>query len=140
MHTNRDNIRVLTVGVFDILHIGHLLLFKNAKSLGTHLIVAVQRSEVVHKFKPSAKLVYNTNERLFMVSSLSFVDEVIEYDSVDKIITKVDFDIFAKGPDQNHEGFQKAVEWCEQNGKKVITIPRTLGVSSSTLREYLKDK
>lgn len=137
---NEKNIRVITVGVFDILHIGHLLLFKNAKALGTHLTVAVQRSEVVQKFKPSAKLVYNTNERVFMVGSLRFVDEVIEYDSVDEILQKIDFDVFAKGPDQCHEGFQKAVEWCEQNGKNVVTIPRTEGVSSTALREYLKDK
>lgn len=140
MRMNENNIRVLTVGVFDILHIGHFLLFKKAKALGTCLIVAVQKSEVVHKFKPSAKLVYNTNERMYMVGALRYVDEVIEYDSVDEIVKRVDFDIFAKGPDQCHEGFQKAVEWCKQNGKNVITIPRTEGVSSTVLREYLKNE
>ena len=48
---------------------------------------------------------------------------------------QVDFDIFAKGPDQCHAGFQRAVEWCEAHGKQVVVIPRTEGISSTMLRE-----
>ncbi len=132
--------RVFTVGVFDILHIGHLLLFKNARNLGDYLIVAIQESDFVKKYKPQAKIIYNTNERIFMVKSITYVNEVITYQSVDEIIKKVDFDVFAIGPDQNHSGFQSAIKWCKENGKDVVVLPRTEGVSSSTLREYLKDK
>ena len=131
--------KVLTVGVYDILHIGHVLLFKHARELGDYLIVAVQDSEVVRKFKPAAKFVYSTEERMFMVGSLKYVDEVIPYKDVDDIVKNVEFDIFAKGPDQNHEGFQRAIKWCLANGKSVVTIPRTEGVSSTILRNYLKD-
>ena len=45
--------------------------------------------------------------------------------------------MFAKGPDQNHAGFQKAVEWCEKNGKEVVIIPRTDNISSSQLRTFI---
>lgn len=131
--------KVLTVGVYDILHIGHMLLFKHAREYGDYLIVAVQESEVVKKFKPAAKMVYSTEERMFMVESLKYVDEVIPYRDVDDIVKNVEFDIFAKGPDQNHEGFQRAVKWALTNGKSVVTIPRTEGVSSTILRDYLKD-
>ncbi len=132
--------KVVTVGVYDILHIGHVQLFERAKKLGDYLIVAVQDDGYIHKYKPEVNVVYNTSERQYMVSSLIYVDEVLTYTDVDKLLETLDFDIFAKGPDQNHVGFQRAVEWCKTHGKEVVILPRTEGVSSTSLREYLKDK
>lgn len=83
-------------------------------------------------------MVYSTEERMFMVSAIRWVDEVITYNDVDLDIQNVKFDVFVKGPDQCHAGFQRAVEWCEQNEKKVVVIPRTEGISSTMLREYSK--
>lgn len=128
---------VFTVGVFDLLHIGHILLFKRAKELGDHLVVAVQNDDVILKYKPEAEMVNSTEERLFMVSSIRYVDKVVTYDDVDEIVKSIDFDIFAKGPDQRHEGFQRAIRWCEAHGKEVITIPRTEGISSSMIRQIV---
>ncbi len=132
--------KILTVGVYDMLHIGHILLFKKAKELGDKLIVAVQDESVILKYKPEAKMVYSTEERCYMVSTIKYVDEVIIYKDVDKDIQHINFDVFAKGPDQVHEGFQRAVKWCEDNGKEVVIIPRTEGISSTMLREYSKSK
>lgn len=127
--------KVFTVGVYDLLHIGHINLFKNARMLGDELIVAVQNDECILKYKPEAKMVNTTAERLFMVSSIRYVDHVVTYDDVDEIVKHVDFDIFAKGPDQNHEGFLRASKWCLEHGKKVVVIPRTEGISSTMLRD-----
>ena len=136
--------RILTVGVFDILHIGHMLLFKHAKELfpdeECKLIVAVQEEDCILKYKPNTKMVNTTEERMFMVSAIRWVDDVVTYRDVDEDIQHIDFDVFAKGPDQQHSGFQRAVEWCKSNGKQVIIIPRTEGISSSLLREYSKWK
>ena len=131
---------ILTVGVYDMLHIGHILLFKRAKELGDKLIVAVQDSDVILKYKPNTKMVYTTEERMYMVSTIKYVDEVVVYRDVDKDIQNIDFDVFAKGPDQVHAGFQRAVEWCKANNKDVVVIPRTEGISSTMLREYSKLK
>ena len=131
---------VVTFGVYDMLHIGHILLFKKAKELGDKLIVAVQDESVILKYKPQAKMVYTTEERCYMVSTIKYVDEVVVYKDVDEDIKRVGFDIFAKGPDQVHEGFQKAVKWCDEHDKEVVTIPRTEGISSTLLREYSKQK
>lgn len=131
---------VLTFGVYDMLHIGHINLFKNAKELGDKLIVAVQRDDVIKKYKPTAEVRYTTDERVFMVESVKYVDEVILYEDVDVDIKRIKFDIFAKGPDQIHSGFQKAVEWCIDNGKEVVELPRTEGISSSLLRFGVKNK
>lgn len=105
---------------------------------GGILIVAVQSSETVLKYKPEAQLVYDTNERRFMVGSIRWVDEVVTYTDVDVDIKNIDFDVFIKGPDQNHSGFQRAVEWCKENGKEVVTLPRTEGVSSTSLKQQIK--
>lgn len=127
---------ILTVGVYDMLHIGHILLFKHAKELADRLVVAVQDGEYIHKYKPGTSMIYTTEERMFMVSTIRYVDEVVLYRDVDKDLPGFDFDVFAKGPDQTHAGFQRAVEWCREHGKEVVVIPRTEGISSTLLREY----
>ena len=123
-----------------MLHIGHILLFKHAKEMlkdeQCRLIVAVQDGDSILKYKPGTKMVYTTEERMFMVSSVRWVDEVVCYKDVDIDIQSIDFDIFAKGPDQQHAGFQRAMEWCRDNGKEVMVVPRTEGISSTMLREY----
>lgn len=131
---------VLTFGVYDMLHIGHILLFKRAKEYGDKLIAAVQDGEVILKYKPDTKVVYTTEERLYMVSTIRYVDEVALYRDVDKDIRNFEFDVLVLGQDQNHAGFQRAVEWCREHGKEVVRLPRTEGISSTLLREYSKTK
>jgi len=127
-----------------MLHIGHILLFKHTKELFAdeecRLIVAVQDGDHILKYKPGTEMVYTTEERMFMVSSVRWVDEVVLYRDVDKDISTIGFDVFAKGPDQNHSGFQRAVEWCRAHGKEVVTIPRTENISSTLLRNYSKTR
>ena len=132
--------KILTFGVYDMLHIGHMLLFKRAKELGDYLIVAVQDGECILKYKPGTEMIYTTDERLYMVSAIRYVDEVVTYKDVDVDIQNIDFDVFVKGPDQCHAGFQRAVKWCEEHGKEVVTLPRTEGISSTMLRNYSKTK
>jgi glycerol-3-phosphate cytidylyltransferase len=129
---------VLTVGVYDLLHLGHVELFRKSKALGDRLIVAVQDSDVVLKYKPEAQLVYSTEERMYMVKSIRYVDDVVVYKGVDEIVREVDFDIFVTGPDQSHGGFQKAIKWCGEHGKETMVLPRTEGISSSSLKELIK--
>ena len=131
--------RILTVGVYDLLHVGHVELFRKARALGDHLTVAVQASDVVTAFKPDAHLVYTTEERCYMVRAIRYVDEVVVYRDVRDIVKEIPFDVFAKGPDQQHAGFQAAVEWCEQNGREVVTLPRTEGISSSELKQLIRN-
>lgn len=130
--------KVLTFGVYDLLHLGHILLFKHAKEKGDYLIAAVQDGDYILKYKPDAKMVNGTDERKMMVAGIRYVDEVVTYRDVDIDIKNIDFDVFAKGPDQNHDGFKRAVEWCKENGKEIVVIPRTEGISSSLLREFLQ--
>lgn len=132
--------KVLTVGVYDLLHKGHVELYRRAKGLGDYLIVAAQDSDFILKYKPSAKVLNSTDDRKYMIKAIRYVDEVITYTDVDKIVQEVDFDIFVTGPDQCHEGFQRAIRWCEEHGKEHIILARTDGVSSSELKARIAEK
>lgn len=132
---------VFTVGVFDLYHYGHLQLFKRCKALSNDgkVIIAVQDAASILKYKPSAQIVYSTAERCELVASCRFVDEVVIYQDVDEIVKKVDFDVFILGGDQTHDGFKRAAEYCEKNGRKVIRLTRTEGVSATSLRDRIKE-
>ena len=132
--------KVLTVGVYDLLHKGHIELFRRAKGLGDYLIVAVQDENVILKYKPQAKVLNSTEDRIYMVQSIKYVDETIVYEDVDDIVKKVDFDVIVSGPDQNHSGFKAAIKWCEENGKEFTILSRTDGVSSSELKAKIAEK
>lgn len=132
--------KVLTVGVYDLLHKGHVELYRRAKGLGDYLIVAAQDSNFILKYKPTAKVLNSTEDRKFMIKSIRYVDEVITYTDVDKIVQEVNFDVFVTGPDQIHAGFQRAIKWCEEHGKEHIVLGRTDGVSSSELKAKIAEK
>ena len=129
--------KVLTVGVYDLIHKGHVELYRRARGLGDYLIVAVQDGDFILKYKPNAKVLNSTEDRKYMIKSIRYVDEVITYTDVDKIVQEVDFDVFITGPDQCHDGFQRAIRWCEENGKEHIVLGRTDGVSSSELKQKI---
>ncbi|MBQ2912591.1 MAG: adenylyltransferase/cytidyltransferase family protein [Bacteroidales bacterium] len=132
--------RVLTVGVYDLIHKGHVELFRRAKGLGDYLIVAAQDGEYILKYKPTSKVLNSTEDRKYMIKSIRYVDEVITYKDVDRIVSEIDFDVFVTGPDQCHEGFLRSIKWCEEHGKEHIVLGRTDGVSSSELKAKIAEK
>lgn len=129
--------KVITFGVYDYFHLGHLRLFENAKALGDYLIVAVQDEEYIKKYKPNAAIMYSTQQRIDLVKALRVVDEVGVYRAVNDDISMFDFDIFAIGEDQCHSGFENAVKWCLKNGKEVVRMKRTPGICSSAIKTSL---
>ncbi len=96
--------RVMAVGVFDLLHAGHLHYLEQAKSLGNHLTVVVAHDDTVRirKHEP----VTNHDLRRRMVEGLKPVDDAIIGNSPDvsiyDILPKVNPDVIALGYDQEH--------------------------------------
>ena len=74
--------KVLTFGVFDYFHYGHLKLLERCKQQGDYLIVAVQKSEEIYKTKPNAKVLYTTKQRMEMVNAIKYVDVHWQEDSL----------------------------------------------------------
>ena len=137
MENNGFRKKVVTVGVFDFFHLGHLNVLEAAKKHGDYLIVAVHDDKLNTK---GVEFLYSLEERMRFVESIKCVDEVITYERVDLLLPKIDFDVFAYGPDQNHQYFQKAFEWCEQNNKEMVMLQRTEGISSTRIREIINKK
>lgn len=130
--------KILTFGVYDYFHIGHLRLFKQCKEYADYLIVAVQDGDYILKYKPDAKILYSTEERVEILKGLRAVDEVIVYNSVSpETLEKIDFDILALGEDHVGGRFTIVENWCKENGKKVVRLKRTPGICSSEIKKQL---
>ena len=130
--------RILTFGVYDYFHLGHLRLFKQAKQYADYLIVAVQDGDYILKFKPDAKVLYSTSERVEILEALRIVDEVVVYQTVGvAALEKIDFDILALGEDHIGARFDEIEHWCNVHGKKVVRLKRTPGIASSEIKKEL---
>lgn len=130
--------KILTFGVYDYFHIGHLRLFKQCKEYADYLIVAVQEENSILKYKPEAKILYTTEQRVEILSALRVVDEVIVYESVSpETLEKINFDILALGEDHVGGRFAIVENWCNEHGKKVVRLKRTPGICSSEIKREL---
>lgn len=131
--------KIITFGVYDYFHLGHLRLFKQCKKYGDYLIVAVQEGNYILKYKPEAQVLYTTEQRLEMINALKIVDEVIIYDVISpEFLQKIDFDILALGEDHVAERWEKSAKWCLENGKEVVRLKRTQGICSSEIKKMIK--
>ena len=130
-----------TGGVYDLFHIGHLNLLKNAKGLCDKLIVGVTIDELVaYKFK---KAIIPLEERLEIVRSVKYVDAAIPQGEIDKykIWEKIKYDILFVGDDWfQSDSWQEMEEKLKKVGVRIVYFPYTKGTSSSVLREILLSK
>lgn len=70
--------KVLVGGCFDILHYGHVRFLKEAKNAGDYLVVALESDENTKRLKGEGRPIHSQSERHEILSSLKFVDEVID--------------------------------------------------------------
>ena len=68
-------------GTFDILHPGHIELFKVGKSLGDKLIVATDTDEKIRQDKGSSKPVNNLCDRISMLQAIKYIDDVLYFNT-----------------------------------------------------------
>ena len=133
--------KIITFGVYDYFHLGHLRLFKQCKQHADYLIVAVQDGNYISKFKPDAKVLYSTEERVEILEALRSVDEVVVYATVSiEELEKIDFDILALGEDHKGRRFDMIEQWCNEHDKKVVRLKRTPGICSSEIKRELTKK
>lgn len=127
-----------TSGVYDLFHIGHLNLLKNASALCDRLVVGVSTDDLVsYKHKKS---VIPFKERLEIVRSIKYVDAVIPQETLDKmeVWRKIKFDVMFVGDDWYENNRWKEYEQQFQEvGVKIIYFPYTKGTSSTLLNETL---
>lgn len=92
--------KIFVNGTFDILHIGHLAMLNFAKSLGDHLVVAIDSDERVKRLKGEDRPINNVYERRVMLENLKAVDSVEIFDTDEDLINIIKTcDIMVKGGD-----------------------------------------
>ena len=78
-------VRVWTNGCFDVLHRGHIEMFKYARSLGTRLIVGVDSDRRVRENKGPGRPFNNVNDRMAVLKAIRWIDEVVIFDTDDSL-------------------------------------------------------
>jgi len=127
-----------TTGVFDLFHIGHLNLLKNAKSMCDKLIVGVTTDELV-SYK-NKKAVIPFEERMEIVRNVKWVDAVIPQENMDKFEAweKMNFDVMFVGDDwYNSDKWNGIKAKLNDVGVRIVFFPYTKGTSSTLINEIL---
>ena len=122
--------RVMAVGIFDLLHAGHLHYVEQAKSLGEELIVVIAHDETVRKQKHEP--VTGQDLRRRMVEGLKPVDMAIIGNPpgvpIFEILKQIDPDLIALGYDQKHsiDAIRKGLDL---HGFEHVEVTRVEGLS-----------
>ncbi len=128
-----------TTGVFDLFHVGHVNLLRNARALCDKLIVAVTVDELVqYKHK---RAVIPFHERIDVVRSCRYVDVAVPQTSMDKMAAydRYKFDAMFVGDD-----WYQTERWRELDaefaalGVRIVYLPYTVGTSSTLINEALE--
>ena len=124
----------ITYGTYDLFHIGHLNLFMNIKKFAHKLIVGVSTDEF--SIEKGKKTICSFEERLKIVSSIKYVDDVFQENSWDQKssdIKKYGANLFVMGDDWIGN-FDYLNELCD-----VIYLPRTNDISTTIIKNIIFD-
>lgn len=131
-----------TAGVFDMFHIGHLNLLRNAKKFCDHLTVGVNSNKLVETYK-GKKTVIDETERLEIVKAIKYVDRAEIMESLDKTEAwkRFNFDVVFIGDDwKNTKRWIETERDLEKISVKVVYLPYTKDISSTQLKVIYDDR
>ncbi len=127
-----------TTGVYDLFHVGHLNLLRNAKGMCDKLVVGVTVDELV-KYKGKEAFI-PFEDRIEIVRSIKYVDAAIPQYDMDKLTTckKLGASILFVGDDwYDTEKWNKYEEEFAKEGIKIVYFPYTKGISSTKINKAL---
>lgn len=127
-------------GVFDLFHIGHVNLLRNARSLCDRLIVGVSTDELVESSAKMRRPIIPFSERIEVVKACRFVDVAIPQLDHDKFAAyeRLKFTSLFVGDDWFlHESWRGWEQQLKNVGVSVVYFPYTQGQSSSKINQIL---
>ena len=129
---------VLTNGVFDILHIGHLRFLRAARALGDVLVVGVNSDSSVSVNKPGRPVVPEI-ERAELVAALEPVDYAVIFGepTADSLLRALRPSVYVKGSDYTLDTLPEA-NTARQLGVEIAFVPLIEGRSTSALIDALR--
>ncbi|MGI9146677.1 MAG: adenylyltransferase/cytidyltransferase family protein [Chloroflexota bacterium] len=128
---------VLTNGVFDVLHIGHLRYLRQARSEGDMLVVGVNADASVRALKPGRPLVPE-NERAELVAALRPVDHAVIFaeQTANELLRAIRPDVYVKGADYTHASLPEAAT-AREVGARLVFVALVPNRSSTHLARAL---
>ncbi|MFQ0834061.1 adenylyltransferase/cytidyltransferase family protein [Citrobacter gillenii] len=126
--------RIITFGTFDVFHVGHVNILERAYSLGDYLIVGVS-SDNLNFNKKKRYPVYNQSDRVKIISSLRFVNEVFIEESLEQkldYIRTYNADVLVMGDDWTGK-----FDWVKTDCD-VVYLPRTPSISTTEIIEIVR--
>lgn len=129
-----------TTGVFDLFHVGHLNILRNARLACDYLIVGITTDELCIQKKGKTPII-PFPERMEIVEAIKYVDNVVPQTSYDKIAAwnNLRFNIMFVGDD-----WKGTKEWDEMEkeftayGVSICYFPYTKHTSSTKLRKVIE--
>jgi D-beta-D-heptose 7-phosphate kinase/D-beta-D-heptose 1-phosphate adenosyltransferase len=128
--------RIWVNGAFDILHIGHIKLLKHAAAMG-YLRVGIDTDERIKELKGPGRPFNSFKDRMEMLSSLRFVDEVVGFGSEQELMNEIKLyqpDVMVIGSDYRN----KRIVGSEFINK-IVYFDRVENMSTTSILEYEKD-
>jgi len=128
---------IFTAGSFDLFHYGHLNILKQAKALGTKLIVGVSTDSLILQHKGMRPIICY-KDRIAILKELKIVDKVVKQtELVDiKQFIQLKADLFVVGDDWKNRKDNPGINWLRDNNK-IAFIPYTRRLSSSKIKEKI---
>ena len=129
-----------TTGVFDLFHIGHLNIIKNAKAECDYLIVGITTDELAETLKGQRPIIPFV-ERKSIVESIKYVDQVVAQREINELNDWKNYQftkIFKGGDWKNSEKWNKLEKTFASLGVSVVFFPYTEHTSSTYLKAILE--
>jgi rfaE bifunctional protein nucleotidyltransferase chain/domain len=125
---------VLTNGVFDLLHPGHVGYLREARRLGDALIVGVNSDRSVRAIKGPERPVTTELERAELLTALDCVDAVVIFDEETPLalVTAIEPDVLVKGADWGPDNIVGR-DVVEARGGRVVRMPIAPGHSTTEI-------
>lgn len=118
---------VLTNGVFDLLHAGHLMSLEAAREHADVLVVAINSDESTRRLKGANRPVVSAADRALLLAGLSCTDHIVVFDGDDpsEIVSKLQPDVWCKGGDYSERDRSSIPEIAivESYGGEVAFLP-----------------
>lgn len=133
-----DEIIGYTTGVYDLFHIGHLNLLKNAKAMCDKLVVGVTVDELVTYKGKRAMIPYE--DRIEIVRSCQYVDAAVPQYDMDKLTAckKLGASMLFVGDDwYGTEKWKQYEKQFAEEGIRIVYFPYTKGISSTKITQAL---
>ena len=131
---------VMTNGVFDILHVGHVKHLQKVRALGDRLIIAVNDDDSVRRLsKGEGRPINPLAHRMGVLAGLSAVDWVVPFteDTPERLICRLRPDVLAKGGDYRPEDIAGGACVLESGGE-VRVMPSFEDCSTTRIVEYIR--